>query len=207
MEDTIDEPRKILLEYLNIEFSLKKPPKRKSNKSFKGYIFVKILSKFLRKHTPKSYTLVLGPLWIKGLEWIEWDLAIIKKDANPEYDVLYNPEDIIALFECKVSGIYGGKNELKKIINRIKNNFEKAKKICNNLKKCFYISLMEVKPKKTGINYYRETKKNIENSFILFNSRSIEYLSKSCRNPLEIAIKAEEFKNEWKNLIESLLKL
>jgi len=202
----LSEPRKILYEYLNVELNLKEPPEGRSNKSFKGYIFSKILSDHLKKYLSKDYKIVIGPLWIKDLEWIEWDCAVVKKDAKAEYR-RYNPDDIIALFECKVSGIYDRLKELPKRYIKINGIFEEAKNICSNLIKCIYVSLMEAKPKNKGFNYYEETKKNIENSFILFNSRSVEKLKEMFSDPREIASKAEEFKGEWNKLIKIIRQL
>jgi len=202
----LSEPRKILYEYLNIELNLKEPPEGRSNKPFKGYIFSKILSDYLKKYLSKDYKIVIGPLWIKDLEWIEWDCAVVKKDAKVEYN-RYDPDDVIALFECKVRGVYGGYSDLPKTFKRINNIFEEAKSVCSSLRKCIYVSLMEAKPKKDGINYYEETKKNIENSFILFNSRSVEKLKEMFSDPREIASKAEEFKGEWNKLVEIIRQL
>jgi len=89
--------REILYRYLKIYLQLRRP-RGKSDKAFREYIFTKILSEHLANYMEKSYKLVLGPLWIRGLEWIKWDLAIIKEGG---YDKWIDPRSIIILFECK----------------------------------------------------------------------------------------------------------
>ncbi|MHA1608535.1 MAG: hypothetical protein ACTSUJ_00845 [Candidatus Njordarchaeales archaeon] len=200
----LSESRRILYEFLVIDLSLKKPPERRSNKTFRGYVFSKIFAEHLKPHL-KFGEIVVGPLWIQELEWIEWDCAIVREGAKRLHGInWFLPDDIIALFECKVSGIYGSRNELPDMFNRINHNFEEAKEICENLKECLYVSLMEVKPKKKGINYYEETKKHIKNAFILFNSRSVDALKAKHKDPKEIASKAEEYEGEWESLIRTI---
>ena len=201
----LSESRRILYEFLVIELSLRNPPERRSNKVFRGYVFSKILAEHL-KHYLKSGEIVVGPLWIQGLEWIEWDCAVVREGAKRLHNMnWFLPDDIIALFECKVSGIYGKREELPEKFNQINYNFEEARKICKNLRKCLYVSLMEAKPKKRGINYYEETKKHIKNSFILFNSRSVDALKTKHRDSKEIASKAEEYEGEWEALVRTIL--
>jgi len=42
---------------------------RRSNKRFRGHIFASIFCKHLSKYVP-NYDVVLGPLWVEGLERI-----------------------------------------------------------------------------------------------------------------------------------------
>lgn len=140
-------------------------------------MFATVALKHIRKYIPQKYETVLGPLWIRGLEWIEWDGAIIRRCAEQIFEKYYNPDDVIALFELKSGGIYGGSETIQNVISGIKGNFQEAKKVCPNLKRCFYITLHERKPKRKGsINFYGETKK-LEPEIIvcvLFDSASIE---------------------------------
>ena len=199
------EPYDILKEYYGITSQLEKPPSGKSNKGFRGHVFCKILADHISKYVRK-YDIVLGPLWIKGIEWIEWDLALVRKGAKQINGLnWYSPEDIIALFECKVHGIYGSEGEIQEVLGRIKGNFDEAKRICKNLKRCFYVSLKEARPIRRGIDYYEETKKVIKDSYIFFNSR---LLGDSIRmDELEEIAKKAEFKGEFKRFIEALLQL
>jgi len=63
----------LLFEYLSIVLSIQPLEESRSCKGFKGYMFVKIFSKFLEENLSNRYRVVLGPLWIRRLEWIEWD--------------------------------------------------------------------------------------------------------------------------------------
>jgi len=53
----------------------------------------------------------------------------------------FAPEEIIALFEFKARGIFGGRETLYRQLRRIKEKFRRARQICDNLKGCFYVSL------------------------------------------------------------------
>ena len=186
--------REILYKYLKIHLQLQRP-RGKSDKAFRGYIFTKIFSEYLAKYVEKPYKLVLGPLWIRGLEWIEWDLAIIKEG---EYDKWIDPRNIAVLFECKVHGVYGKIDKLVKLYERIEENFKRAGDKCPELRKTYYVSLAEAKPlrpSRKSIDYYKLAKENISNSVILFNSRSIQRLYNNYTKGLkkvEIIAKADE---------------
>lgn len=186
--------REILYRYLKIYLQLQRP-RGKSDKAFRGYIFTKVLSEYLARYVEKPYKLILGPLWIKGLEWIEWDLAVVKEGG---YGKWIDPENIAILFECKVHGVYGKRDELEKLYRKIEEKFRSARGICPYLRKTYYISLMEAEPLRSsrrGIDYYKQTKENISNSFILFNSRSIHKLYNNYTKGLEkaeIIAKADE---------------
>jgi len=197
----MNEAREILREYLTVVKSLKKPPERRSNKRFRGHVFASILCKHLSKYVP-NYDVVLGPIWIKGLEWIEWDCAIVKR-APVMYN-LYDPDKVLVLFECKVRGIYGGRDKLPTILENMRDRFRKAEKLGI---RCFYASLMEVKPReKKSIDYYEETKRRLEGrAFILFNSRSIK--TEDSRDVEELVRNSEEFEGEWETLISEILRL
>lgn len=215
-----DKSREILFEYLRVVLGLGTPPVRRSNKGFKGYIFTDILSRHLKDTISDRYSLVVGPLWIKGLEWIEWDLAITEENAMLDYARWYNPDKIVVLFECKVSGIYGKREELCKLCEKLKDRFKSAHKVCKNLMECYYVSLVEAKPidGEDGINYYKVAKEEIKDSFIssfmFFNSRSVEKL---CRQYLrvyrdemdiseiakKVACEAEKL-DEWVDFVEAL---
>lgn len=148
---------------------------------------------------------MLGPLWIQQLEWIQWDAAIIKRNAQKIPEKYYHPNEIIVLFEFKARGIYGRKEKKDKqktvaeVIEGIKQNFRSAQALCPNLKRCFYVSLHERKPKRQGsIDYFGETKK-LEPEIvtcILFDAYSIERRQQPVQYP-----------NEWNRLINELQQL
>ncbi len=172
----------ILSEFQKNEFL--KPQKRKSNNRFRGHVFSSIGMNHIAKHISlEEFTPVLGPVWIKDLEWIEWDGAIIKNSSKEILPHYYKPSDIAAIFEFKINGIYGtkypqkGKKTVQQVVKSINDNFEAAKRLNKNLG-CFYISLYERRPDSkrkrsqgTPIDYYAETKKLPITTCILFNSR------------------------------------
>ena len=122
----MSEAREILREYLTVVKSLKKLFERRSNKRFRGHVFASIVCKYLSKYVPHC-DVVLGPLWVKGLEWIEWDCAIVKR-ALVMYK-LYDPDKVVALFECKVRGIYGRRDKLPTILENIRGRFRETEKL------------------------------------------------------------------------------
>jgi hypothetical protein len=176
------------------EFNSRKPsselPSKRSNRAFLGHIFATIALKHLAKHVSPQYEALLGPLWIKGLEWVEWDGAVVRKGSRELFEKYYHPDDVIALFEFKSSGIYGRKHPQKdkgktveEVVEDIRKNFDYARKLCPNLNGCFYISLHERVPRherkpdgEFPINYYEETKKLGPDitTCVLFDSYSIE---------------------------------
>jgi len=201
------EPLRVLEEFNSLCQGLKKPPKGKSNKDLVGQAFVHSVFNALGKYNTK-YALVVGPLWVQGLEFIEWDAAFVDKQRKPIFEGYYPPEDIIALFELKASGIFGLKKKSKgepkqktvgQVVSTIKNNFMQAKSTCKNMRECFYISLKERTPKRKGsINYYSKTKKLEPNvvTCIMFESSSIE----KGQTP-------KEYPREWQKLVTKLKQL
>lgn len=197
-----EKPYEILSEFLSIYTRLSKPSKGKSNKGFVGNLFAEILTKKMRKYVSSEYKITVGPLWISGLEWIEWDAAVITQATPKTFDRLFDSKDIVALFELKTRGIYGRKHPdkgktVQQVIRSIEENFCLAKKHCSDLKNCFYVSLQERSPKRKGsIDYYRETKK-LEPEIvtcILFQSP----LEKQPHFP---------YPNEWNKLVGELNRL
>lgn len=88
---------------------------------------------------------------------------------NAYRDTLYfAPEDIIALFELKARGIFGGRESLHRQLRKIREKFREARQACGNLKECFYVSLQERTPKRAGsIDYYWIVRKELESGGIL----------------------------------------
>ena len=182
-----NEAQRILEEYNQLRFA--PPPKRKSNNRLNGHKFAYIAMNHIKPILTDKYATVVGPLWIKGQEWVEWDGAIVEKDMKEIIPRYFNPDSVFALFEFKAGGIYGRKKyakgkgkTLKKVIADIKNNFRKAQKCCNkNLCGSYYIALHDRQPKipkskrKRPIDYYKWTK-TLEpevTTCVLFNSTSL----------------------------------
>ncbi|MGD0203660.1 MAG: hypothetical protein ABSC20_07130 [Candidatus Bathyarchaeia archaeon] len=198
--------------------------KDKSNSDFIGHAFVKFVFDFVPPNVNAKYRVVPGPLWVKSLEWIEWDGALVRKGARSGLPNYFKTKDIIALFEMKVGGIVGGRENKKKeekqgmkkkqaktvtqAIASIRSNFIAAEEKCPNLKKCFYIALRESRPQhmwqlkkerlQFTINYYEYTKRMLNQKEIvtclMFDSSSIDRKKNS-----DI-----EFPREWENLMIEL---
>lgn len=195
------EANEILSQFLSIRESLGKLPKRKSNYKFVGHLFLTLLFKELRRHIPRKYELVKGPLWIDGIEWVEWDGAVMKSMLLNDRPALYEPQHIIALFETKARGVYGGEKECERILKNIKDNFQYAKKRCPNLKQCIYVTLQEQMPKKdSSINYYGLTKKILEPQCLVIAL----FQSPVENKPVS---EATPYPGEWQQLLEVLEEL
>jgi len=195
------EPMQILQKFRALQNTLSMPPKKKKNYFFVGHLFADIAFDYIAKHlSSKPYKVVLGPLWIKELERIQWDGALVRKEACQILERYYKPEDVIALFEFKTSGIYGGRARVREVVKGIRDNFAAAQKICPNIKSCFYVALHERTPKRSGsVHYFNKVKELREQTVttcMLFSSESLE----EGRQPVE-------YPNEWSNLLNALAKL
>lgn len=192
------EPSKILSRFLPIRKGLGKPPKGKSNYNFVGHLFAALLFGELSGYIPNQYALIQGPLWIHGLEWVEWDGAVATSMLPNNSLALYEPQDIIALFEIKARGVYGGEEVCKKSLENIRDNFRSAREVCPNLRHCIYLTLQERTPKRKGsVPYYQLTKDILQPECLaiaLFHS-PIE------NKPLS---EARPYLGEWQQLLEVL---
>lgn len=192
------EENEILDEYLRMV----SVPQQKGSNKFRGYVFQEIISKKIERLVGDRYRVHAGPSWIRGIEEVEWDIVILKRQTG-EIDGLtsyFDVEDIIGLFEVKAHGIYGGRNEVRRKLEKEKEKFKKARRECGSLRGCFYISLQERKPRRaTAINYFQITKDALESvctTCILFNSDVKERRARS--RPQEL------FSGEWYRLIQRL---
>lgn len=75
-------------------------------------------------------------VFIRGLP-LEIDLLIARAGTEAKYSLLYEPKDVLLVFEIKNAGSFGDET-----INRIKNNYQKIKE-CNPKISCFYVTLYE----------------------------------------------------------------
>ena len=60
--------------------------------------------------------------YIAGADF-EYDLLVVKKDAEPFCNLIYRPEDVVAVVESKTNGIYDVQNDtdnIAKVANRAK---------------------------------------------------------------------------------------
>lgn len=84
-------------------------------------------------------------VFIKGLP-VEIDLLVPKKRAEPEYGLLYEPQDVLVVLEIKNYGSFG-----EKTINGIKENFQRIQQL-NKVIYCAYLTLAERKGYKWAIS-------------------------------------------------------
>ena len=106
----------------------------KSNK-FSGALMIEVLKSHLEK---AGFSASNRDVFIKGVK-SEIDLLVIRKDAIPQYDLIYNPNDVIAAFEVKRSGSYGEQE-----VYKIKNTFDRIREKNSNIF-CCYITFKERK--------------------------------------------------------------
>ena len=91
----------------------------------------------LKSHLGKiGFSLSNWDVFIKGVG-SEIDLLVIRKAATPQYDLIYEPHDVIAAFEVKKRGSYGEEGT-----SNIRTTFDKIKSINPNIF-CCYIALLE----------------------------------------------------------------
>jgi len=195
------EPYKILSEFLELKKSLRQPPKRRSNSRLVGKLFTTLLFRRIEEYVPKQYSLVQQEMWIRGLEWIEWDGAIVLKPFVDKSLPVVNPSEVVALFEVKVRGIYGGKEVCKRSLRRIRENFQTAVDKCGSNLHCIYVTLQERTPKdERSVKYKCLTEEILEPvclPIMLF------------RSPLENkpVVEAIPYPGQWERLIEEVSQL
>lgn len=102
----------------------------------------------IRKHLRnKAFNISQRDVYIKGIP-NEIDLLLLKDYVN-EKMLVYDPKDVLAVFEIKFSGSYGEDS-----IENTKKLGEKIKGLNKNIR-CLYVTLLETKTYK-----YRITKEN-----------------------------------------------
>ena len=77
-------------------------------KKLRGALAVKLLKQEIDKYlVTKEKPIKVSELntYIAGSKY-EYDLLLVKEDAQPYMDLVYNPEDVIAIIESKVNGLY-----------------------------------------------------------------------------------------------------
>ena len=119
----------------------------------------------------------------------ELDLLIAKKGAFAEADLVYDPDDVLAVLEVKFRGSYGKKN-----IDHIKAVFDSVT-AANSRIKCFYLTISE-----NRLYSHRATRTNL-------GYDCFELLTRDTN--LESALKKELIKEtgEWQKLLEMLKNL
>ena len=130
-------------------------------KKFIGDYFCRVVKCFLGKEIPKSYQVTEPNAYITGFP-VEYDLLIIMKGSKPEkYTRSFDPKDVYLGMELKMNGIYGSRKDLKKNIQKVKNNFDLVKDEHNHTD-FVYLTFSEVtNPKRKGSIDYLEINRDV----------------------------------------------
>lgn len=155
-------------------------------RKFIGALTIELLRKGLIK---EGFNVSNRDVFIIGMH-NELDLIILKKKQKARENLLYYPDQVVAVFEIKFNGTYT-KND----ISNIKKVFRSIKRL-NKKILCLYLTISE----NSNFVYYPEEKKLGDYSFFLF-LREI--------SPLEDAIeKGKLYKTgDWNKLIGILKKV
>ena len=126
---------------------------------------------------------------------VEYDLLIIMKGAKPEkYTRSFDPKDVHLGMELKMNGIYGSRKDLKKNIQKVKNNFDLVKDEHNHTD-FVYLTFSEVtNPKRKGSIDYLEINRDVfEPDYGAF------CLSDSRREAI-----TPDLENQWVNFVQKV---
>jgi len=102
-------------------------------KKYTGSLTVEIIRNALSSN---AIEISSRDVFIRGVP-LEIDLLVAKKGIIPQNRLLYEPSDVLFVFEIKKLGSFG-----ENTIKMIKNNFKTITK-CNPDIQCFYITLAE----------------------------------------------------------------
>lgn len=162
-----------------IEETEKNTLKDRSWKKYYGDVCCRIFREFLLEEIPPEYTISPPNAYIVGFP-TEFDLLIISSDSKPEkYTNAFKPDKVKWGMEIKAHGLFGGRDDLRKDIAKIKEKFESVK-MSHPWMDFVYITYKEVcYPKKeSSIHYLDETRKILHpfEVFCLKDSRTGEII-------------------------------
>lgn len=95
----------------------------KKSKKLRGAIAAELLKQLINEYFSKinkPYKASNVNSYIAGSKF-EYDLLIVKASATPFIEIVYRPEDVIAIIECKAGGLYKVENDtdnIAKAVNR-----------------------------------------------------------------------------------------
>jgi hypothetical protein len=107
--------------------------KRTRSTKFVGAMTIELLRKDLME---LGLNVSNRDIFIEGVP-NELDLLVAKKGTNPEENLVYRPDDILAVLEVKFRGSYG-----KSSVVKIKKVFDSIK-AANKSIECYYVSVSE----------------------------------------------------------------
>lgn len=149
---------------------------------FIGALTIELLRKEFIK---KGLNVSNRDVFIKGVPY-ELDLIILKKRKKAQENLLYKPEQVLAVLEIKFRGVYS-----KEGVENIKKVFDSIKGVNKEIK-CIYLTISE----NTNYKYYSEEQKLGDFSFFLLERKT----------NLESAIKKGKLHitGDWDKLIKVL---
>lgn len=114
-------------------------------KKMRGAIFAECVKRGIQEKLEESnvddyYIISDNNVYVKGSPY-EYDLLILKKNCNPDYKVVYNPQDVVACIECKAGGLYNLESETESIAKAANKLY-----VLNNAVSFGYITLWENTP-------------------------------------------------------------
>lgn len=149
---------------------------------FVGALTIELLRKELAK---LEFNVSNRDVFIEGVT-NELDLLIAKAGRQPKENLVYCPEDVLAVLEIKFRGSYG-----KTSVNKIREVFDFIKRLNKNIQ-CCYISVSENK------NYkYRITKENLGYNCFELLTRDSSLESALERNGMRVT-------GDWDRLLNKL---
>lgn len=107
------------------------------NRQFSGAVVVHLLKSVLEE---LGFSTSEKDVFIKDVP-IEVDFLIVKPNSSPEFGVLWNPEDVIAAFELKKSGLITDAGKI-----TVNSNFNRLKTYHPHIR-LFYVSFSETRDK------------------------------------------------------------
>lgn len=120
----------------------------KKAKKLRGTIAAELLKQFINEYFNKNnkpYKVSNVNSFIANSKY-EYDLLIVKESAEPFLGIVYRPEDVIAIIECKAGGLFKVENDTSNIAKAVNCAIEPNSHI-----KFGYITMSENVP----VNNYR----------------------------------------------------
>ncbi|MDD1777178.1 MAG: hypothetical protein LUQ65_03345 [Candidatus Helarchaeota archaeon] len=142
---------------------------------FHGDIVCRVFIDFISREVSPDLK-VMGPnIYIRGFS-TEFDILIVDMDTeHDKYINAFEPEKVKCGIESKARGTFGGRDDLRKSLERIKQNFIRVNREYPRIT-FFYLTYQEVaNPKRiSSIDYLKETRERLDpyKVFCLKESRS-----------------------------------
>lgn len=146
-----------------------------NSKKLKGAIAAEVLKQLIRDFFCENnvpYRTSKINSYIAGSKF-EYDLLIIKENATSILEMIYQPEDVIAVLECKAGGLFNIEKDAQHILNA----FNRAKEMNPHIN-FGYITVSENVPKHEYNKYGIPTRKHWDETqeyFKKFDGNHAEY--------------------------------